>query len=172
MGLEVLAHHYLRRQPHRDAYKQAEAHLPYHLILPFQAILVVELELAVVIQESDAAHPQRGDNHQYQVYVPEIAHQQARHKCREDYDDASHGGRPFLLHLALQTEIAHVLPYLHHAQAADYGMAEHQGHQQGQRERYARAEGDVSHQVATRKVEVAELLQHPVLGRLPVISFR
>ena len=41
VGLEVLAHHYLRRQPHRDAYKQAEAHLPYHLILPFQAILVV-----------------------------------------------------------------------------------------------------------------------------------
>ena len=125
MRLEVLAHNYLRRQPHSDTYQQTEAHLPYHLILSFQAILVVELELAVVVQESDAAHPQRGDNHQYQVYVPEIAHQQARHKCGEDYDDASHGGSALLLHLSLQTEIAHVLPYLHHAQTADYGVAEH-----------------------------------------------
>ena len=67
--LHVLAHDDVGGEPHSQADDKPESHLSDHLVFPFQTVLVVVFKLAVVIEESDGAHPDRGDKHQYHVDI-------------------------------------------------------------------------------------------------------
>ena len=80
----------------------------------------MELELAVIIQETDGSHPEGGHYHQDHVDVGEVAQQKARHKNGEDYYYTSHSGGALFLYLAFQAEVADHLSYLHLLQAMDY----------------------------------------------------
>ena len=160
--LVVRAHYYRWREPHRDAYDKAQTHLSGNFVFTFQSFFVVELELAVIVEETDDSHPEGGHYHQNHIDIPEIAHQQARNQYGEYYYQAAHGGSAGLLHLSLQSEIADGLAYLAALQPVDDHASEDECRQHGQRKRYAGAERDVVHQVVPREVGAGKLLKQSV----------
>ena len=112
------------------------------------------LELAVVVEEADAAHPGGGHQHQDHVDVGQVAEQQAWDEDAEYYDEAAHGGGADLFHLPFEAEVAHHLADLHSLQAPDDAVAEDQGDEQGHGQRHAGAERHVVHEPQAGEVEI------------------
>ena len=76
--------------------------------------------LDVVVQEAYSAAPYGGDEQQDGVDAVEPADQQRGSQEGYHDDEAAHGGGAFLLHLALESEVADGLSDLVLLQPADY----------------------------------------------------
>ena len=133
-SLHVFAHDDVGTHPHGASHYQSEAHLAYDLELAAHAVLVVTLHLEPVVGKSESSEPYGGQQHQSHVDAAEIAHEQAGHEYGDYYDDASHGGGAFFLHLSFKAEITHDLSDLHQLQAVDDAAAEYHGDKQRQHE--------------------------------------
>ena len=109
--------------------------------------------LDVVVQKADAAAPDGGDNHQDDIYVVELAHQQDRHKYRHQNDKTAHCGCALLRELTLKTQVTNLLANLMTLQEADDCATEENRNQQGDDDCRRRAERYILEHTRTRQVK-------------------
>ena len=117
------------------------------------------VNLQIIVEETERAEPYRGHKHQCHVDIAQISHKQTRHKNRHDYYDAAHGGSAFFRHLALKTEVADYLAYLHQLQTVYYPASEHSGYNQRQHKSRAGTERDVVHEPRAGHTEILEIIE-------------
>ncbi len=153
--LGVLHDDHVGIEIHGGGEHHADAHLAHNLVLAGDAVLVVLLYLLVVVEKSERAEPQCGEQHQQHVDIRQVAHQQTGDDDGDDDDDAAHGGCAGLLGLALEVEVAHDLAHLHQLQAVDDTTAHKYRDKHGQHEGQPAAHGHVAHQAgAGHTVEI------------------
>ena len=123
--LYVFPHHDVRAEVHCQPDNKSHSYLAYYLVFPGQSVFIMLFQLFIIVEESEHAEKQRGDNHKYHIYICEIAYEQAWHYYGYDYDYTAHRWRAFFAHLPFKPEISHDFADLHHLQPVDYAPSYH-----------------------------------------------
>ena len=131
-----LTHHGIRTEPERQTHNEADRHLTHNLIHALQAFLVTFENLDIVIQETQEAQPDGGDNHEQQIDVTHTTQQNHRHQDRDDDDDTTHRRHAFLRHAkGVDGRIALCLKDLTTLHELDEVLAKPSGNDQRQNQR-------------------------------------
>ena len=111
---------YFRREAHDYRNHEGQAELQDQFPSGTHSFLVVFVNLYIVVGESYAAAPDRGDELEYGVDAVQPAYQECAHQHGKDDDDPAHRGGAFLLHLAFEAEVADFFSYLMPAEHGYY----------------------------------------------------
>lgn len=109
-------------------------------------------DLDVVVQAADESEPERRDEHQLDVDVVELAHQQRGNQDGQQDEDAAHGRGAALLELSFEPQVANLLADLLAAQQVDDAASEDDDDEQCQDDGRRRPEGEVLEHARAREV--------------------
>ena len=155
LNLYVLADNHLRAQVKRQADYQPQPDLSDNLELAVKPFLVLAEHLDIIVQKSQRAQPDRGNQHQYHVDVVQLAQQKARNQYRYNDDDAPHGRDSRLAYVKrVDGSVPLGLGDLPPLQQIDEIFSEDSRYEQRQNHRHQRPERYIAEHARSGEVEL------------------
>ena len=151
----------------RNRNGSADDELQQQLLARGEAEITFLRDLRVVVRETDGGKGHRGEHHEPDEGVREIAPQQRGNEDGDADEHAAHGGRAALLLVALRTFFADVLADLKLAQAINDIWPDEQADEQRRQAREDAAKRDVAEDPEVPEVGKELLIEEPIEQRKP-----